>query len=159
MSAFSPEIAMGAAHIHKVVKNRNIPSYLHAECVKSPQAGDFFLINAPLRKKYGAGAQRLQVSLSDTLALPRGRDTDTRGVACLCSSCHGQQQSRRLLDETRGCALPPPVQVRPRHVRHQPGLAEEYGTHDEAAPSKLCTRILPNAWRTPLPSLARSQWT
>eukprot|EP00964_Phaeocystis_antarctica_P131804 scaffold95792_cov48-Phaeocystis_antarctica.AAC.1 len=88
-----------------------------------------------------------------------GRDTDTRGVACLCSSCHGQQQSRRLLDETRGCALPPPVQVRPRQVRHQPGLAEEYGTHDEAAPSKLCTRILPNAWRTPLPSLARSQWT
>eukprot|EP00964_Phaeocystis_antarctica_P064301 scaffold38668_cov90-Phaeocystis_antarctica.AAC.3 len=51
-----------------------------------------------------------------------------------------------------------PVQVRPRQVRHQPGLAEEYGTHDEA-PSKLCTRTLPNAWRTPLPSLARSQWT
>ena len=29
-------------------------------------------------------------------------------------------------DGARGCGLPP------RHVRRQPGLAEEYGTHDRA---------------------------
>ena len=79
-------------------------------------------------------------------------------VARVGSSCHGQQQSRLLSDGARGCGLLHVQVTRPRQLRRQPELTEEYGTHDQA-PSKLCTRTLPNAWRTPLPSLARSQWT
>ena len=137
-------------HARQAQRSRR-PATSPAEALRK---GSKLAFNAPLRRRRAASGFSPPTLPS---SVQYERDTDTRGVACLCSLCHGQQQSRRLLDGTRGCALPP-VQVRPRQVRHQPGLAEEYGTHDEA-PSKLCTRTLPNAWRTPLPSLARSQWT
>ena len=48
---------MGGPPIYKVVKNRKVPSYLHAECVKPPQNWYFFL----LMRLSGAGASRLSL--------------------------------------------------------------------------------------------------
>eukprot|EP00964_Phaeocystis_antarctica_P154120 scaffold122676_cov18-Phaeocystis_antarctica.AAC.1 len=77
MSAFSSEIAMGGGGIYKVVNNGNIPSYLHAECVKPPQKRPFLV-----RTRHGHGR-----------------------LSLLVAPCY-DQQSRRLLDRARGCALP-----------------------------------------------------
>ena len=110
---------MGGPPIYKVVKNRKVPSYLHAECVKPPQNWYFFFINAPLRRR------RLPTIPSLPMPTVRANIKDTAEPLLLVVPWPAAKQMR--LDGARGRGLPP-VPLRPR----QPGLAEGYGTLDQA---------------------------
>ena len=109
---------MGGPPIYKVVKNRKVPSYLHAECVKPPQNWYFFL----LMRLSGAGASRLPLPFQFALRTRKHKRTPP---LLLVVPWPAAKQMR--LDGARGRGLPP-VPLRPR----QPGLAEGYGTLDQA---------------------------
>ena len=64
---------MGGPPIYKVVKNRKVPSYLHAECVKPPQNWYFFLS----MRLSGAGASRLPLPFQFALRTLRANIKDT----------------------------------------------------------------------------------
>ena len=71
-AVFTGNRNMGGAPIYKVVKNRKVPSYLHAECVKPPQNWYFFLMRLS-----GAGASRLPLPFQFALRTLRANIKDT----------------------------------------------------------------------------------